>query len=360
MKATQVSELLDWVPNLAAVTGLRISTQDKCNPNTCKQIVKKLGAAVADTGSSKKSKKSSGKKKNLSKLVLHGPKIYGSLMAECVRQETGAGLKYLQFSQVKQTNSTKLEGSVAAFFRTCSQLEELYMPQALASASGLRATLTSSLSAARAGSTTLLRVLDLSSGGGSFDEQRLQLRDIADLGTVCPELEVLRLAAASGCPTGASTDFLLGPFLPNPMVSLPRLKEFSLGRIVENFTYRSAPNYASTETVNRLLTWLLVGMPNVQKFSFSHGTTHMTRKDEKTFSYPVFPGIGEIVWPTSLKHLKLRNLALESSAFENADLPSLESLKLSSCGTNMGSIIDGLGRSHPDVEATEDRSWSRW
>jgi len=81
MKATQVSSLLDWVPNLAAVTGLRISTQDKCNPNTCKQIVKKLAAAVPDSGSSKKSKKNSGKKKNLAKLVLHGPKIYGSLMA---------------------------------------------------------------------------------------------------------------------------------------------------------------------------------------------------------------------------------------------------------------------------------------
>ena len=67
------------------------------------------------------------------------------------------------------------------------------MPQALASASGLRATLTSSLSAARSGSTTLLRVLDLSSGGGSFDEQRLQLRDIADLGSVCPELELISL-----------------------------------------------------------------------------------------------------------------------------------------------------------------------
>ena len=352
------SSLLDWVPNLAAVTGVRISTQDKCNPNTCKQIVKKLGAAVPDSGSSKKSKKNSGKKKNLSKLVLHGPKIYGSLMGELVRQETGAGLKTIEFSQVKQTQSTKLEGSVADFFRTCSQLEEIYMPQALATAGTLRASLTSPLMSARAGSATLLRVLDLSSSGyNSFAEQQMTVRDIATLGRVAPELEVLKLVAVSGVPTGTEPDIIhmLWPaFIAQPMEALPRLKEFSLGRIIKDFCYRTAPKYASTENVNSFLTWLLAGMPQVEKFSFGHGRSSMTRKDESTFSYPDLPGIGDVIWPTSLKYLRLRNLALESSAFENADLPSLQTLKLSSCGSNVGTIIDSIGRSHPDVEASDE------
>jgi hypothetical protein len=32
-------------------------------------------------------------------------------------------------------------------------------------------------------------------------------------------------------------------------------------------------------------------MPAVERFSFAHGETSMTRKDEKMFSYPSLPGI---------------------------------------------------------------------
>lgn len=79
MQASQLLELMDWVPNLAAVTALRISTQDKCNPNTCKQIVKKLVAA----------KKKTKNAPMITKLVLQGPKIYGTLLAELKKAEMG-------------------------------------------------------------------------------------------------------------------------------------------------------------------------------------------------------------------------------------------------------------------------------
>ena len=343
MTASQVAGLLDWVPNVSEVTGLRLSTQEKCNPNTVKSTIKKFQAA----------KKKAKNGQPLSKLILYGPKIYGSLMSEMVRSEVGSGLTSITFSSVNLTQKTKLQGSTAEFFRTCSQLEEVKIPQVLATADGsLRASLISPLSAARSNSTTLLRVLDLTSGGYGAERQ-LTLREISQLGTFAPELEVLRIETVSGCPTGAPSDIFLGPFLPSPLTPLPRLKDFSLGRIVTSFAYRNAPTYASTDNVNRLLTWLLNGMPIIETFSFAHGTTSMTSKDMRTFTIPPLPGIGEIVWPTTLKHLQLRSLSLESSAFDNADFPSLESVVLKNCGSNVRDIFDGFGRTHPHVKTSD-------
>jgi hypothetical protein len=101
--------------------------QDKCNPNTCKSIIKKLATAK------KKAKTSSS---TLTKLVLHGPKIYGTLIAEVVKNDVGRGLTSLSFENVKQTQQTKLGGSVVDLFRSCTQLEELYISQQLATAAG--------------------------------------------------------------------------------------------------------------------------------------------------------------------------------------------------------------------------------
>ena len=173
--------------------------------------------------------------------------------------------------------------------------------------------------------------------------------------TLAPELEVLRLVAVSGCPTG--TEDSSGFLSDMPMIPLPRLKEFSLKRIVTSFTYRSAPEYANTQCVNRLLTWLFSGMPAVESFSFGHGETSMSRKDSKSFPCPPLPGIGEIVWPISLKHLELQTLNLEHSTFDsNADMSSLETVVLRKCGSNASSIIAGLGRTHPNVRASEKTS----
>ena len=169
-------------------------------------------------------------------------------------------------------------------------------------------------------------------------------------GTLAPELEVLRVEGAGGVPRNAA---FFEEFYPDAMVQLPRLKEFSLGRIVESFVHGRSPSYASTETVNRLISWLLASVPIVETFCLGHGRSSMTRKNEKEYSYPPLPGIGDIVWPTSLKHLVLTDLELEPSVFNNTDFPSLKTIKLKRCGSSMTHIIEGLARTHPSVQASQ-------
>jgi len=174
MTAAQVLALLDWVPDMSAVTGLRISTRDSCNPNTCKTIIKKLVAAK------KKAKKSM----DLEKLVLQGPKIYGSVLAEAIKGGVGPTLTSLALIDTKHTKQTKLaEGGVINLLQTCRSLQELVIPQALVvEQNTLRAHLTA-LSAARSGATTLLRVLDMNHRGSStWGADRLRLSEIAGIG----------------------------------------------------------------------------------------------------------------------------------------------------------------------------------
>ena len=116
MTASQVLALMEWVPDLSAVTGLRISTRDTCNPNTCKAILKKVVAAK------KKAKKSV----DLTKLVLVGPKIYGSVLAEGIKGGVGPTLTSLTIREVKTTKQSKMgEGCVLDLLRTCRNLQEL-------------------------------------------------------------------------------------------------------------------------------------------------------------------------------------------------------------------------------------------
>ena len=121
---------------------------------------------------------------------------------------------------------------------------------------------------------------------------------------------------------------------------------------------------STTEEVNCQLSWLLAGMPAVESFSFTHGETSMSKKEEKKHSYPPLPcivsyGGGELMWPHSLKHLSLSSFYLEADTFtENTEFPSLSSLKLTRCGGNVDTIINNLRRTHPNVEVTKVES--RW
>lgn len=105
-------------------------------------------------------------------------------------------------------------------------------------------------------------------------------------------------------------------------------------------------------------------MPAVESFSFGHGTSSMTRKDQKKFSYPSLPGIvpsgAEVMWPHTLKHLSLSSFDLGADTFTaNTEFPSLKTLELRSCGGNVDTIINGLRRTHPNVEVTKSdkRFW---
>jgi hypothetical protein len=265
MQASQLLELMDWVPNLSAVTALRISTQDKCNPNTCKQIVKKLVAA----------KKKAKNAPMITKLVLQGPKIYGTLLTELKKAEIGKSLTYLRFENVKITAQTKLANSLPDLLRSLPRLEELYLPQSLAVDGSLHTTVLGPLSAARSGSkSTLLRVLDLTTENHVYSHNRLSLHDLSRigeyprfsllsllkgipnkcaisnpcfvyfLGNSCPELEVLRLVAVAGSPIYRSS-FLSGInpelIVASPIAPTPRLKEFEVRQLTDTFVYGHAP-----------------------------------------------------------------------------------------------------------------------
>ena len=118
--------------------------------------------------------------------------------------------------------------------------------------------------------------------------------------------------------------------------------------------------------MNRLLTWLLAGMPAVERFSFAHGETSMTRKDEKMISYPSLPGIvppgAEVMWPHTFKQLSLSSFYLAADTFTaNTEFPSLKSLELKRCGGNVDTIINGLRSTHHNVEVTKiESSYSYW
>ena len=181
------------------------------------------------------------------------------------------------------------------------------------------------------------------------------------------------------------------------MTPLPNLKSFSVGRLVESFIYRTAPRCKSfvcrplifvadqngwqcfafaldlsTATVHHLINWLIAGMPSVENFSFGHGLTSMSRAEEKLFQYPPLPAIappgGEVLWPQTLKHLKLSNFALEASTFtsNNMEMPALKTILFKNCGNNVDSIINGLRDTHPGVRVTAKKmrccyAWSeKW
>lgn len=166
MTASRLLDLMDWMP-LSQITAFRISTQIQCNPNTCKQIVKKLVA----------SKK---KAPMITKLVLYGPKIYGSLMAELTKNEIGKTLKCLCFHDVTVNQKTKLASSIADLFRSLPFLEELYIPQSLTG--NLASTVLAPLASARGGSSTLLRVLDLTTERFVYSGDRLSLFALSKIG----------------------------------------------------------------------------------------------------------------------------------------------------------------------------------
>lgn len=238
MTAEKLLALMDWVPNLAQITALRIPTQDKCNPNTCKQIVKKLVEAKKKAGAPM-----------ITKLVLHGPKIYGSLIPVLTKNEVGKNLTSLSFYNVSFTQKTKLGDALGDLFKTLTHLEELYMPLN----GEIHPQLMSPLKRARAGASTILRVLDIT---GDSWRSKISLGDLARIGGCAPELEVLRVGEIHRPSSRRITleslgmvDFDLSSLhggsseqvLASPMQSLPRLKEFEVGRLVGSYSYGCAP-----------------------------------------------------------------------------------------------------------------------
>lgn len=177
-------------------------------------------------------------------------------------------------------------------------------------------------------------------------------------GKYAPELEVLKLAMATGIPASAANESIPTPatFLGEPMTELPRLREFGVDAIVKRHVWQAAPRYATTSTVNRILTWLFAGMPKVEAFEFGHGETYMSQKEQKVYKYPTLPGIGggdgemSLFWPSTLKTLRLDTLIVEKDAFKSVHMPALETLFLKGCGPHMVDIVQGMAANHSHLK----------
>jgi len=121
------------------------------------------------------------------------------------------------------------------------------------------------------------------------------------------------------------------------MIALPSLHTFSIGRIIP-------PRYLPTEFVNRVMTWLLSAMKNVETFSFGHG-------EHEGFTYVTLPGMGENGipnFPSTLRKLHLRDINIESSALasSNIDIESIESIVLENCGANQIDALQNFCRAY--------------
>jgi hypothetical protein len=131
------------------------------------------------------------------------------------------------------------------------------------------------------------------------------------------------------------------------MTTLPRLKFFSLDRIVKQHSWYTAnPECASSDTVAHILSWLFDAMPGIEAFSFGHGEMDMTKKERSLYAVPTLPGVGNPSWPRTLRRLHLQYLNLEPNALAAADLPALEKATLDFCGPSMIAAIQGLRRRH--------------
>ena len=107
----------------------------------------------------------------ISKLVLQGPWICGSLLTYMAKHRVGQNLTSARFVSLK----SKLGESLAYFFRSLPRLEELHVPHHFVTiTTSMRKTLLNPLSAARSGSSTLLRILWLGIGFRSLGLDELK------------------------------------------------------------------------------------------------------------------------------------------------------------------------------------------
>ena len=183
---------------------------------------------------------------------------------------------------------------------------------------------------------TRLRILDLTmttSGTSDRPPVHAQWTDMANIGKYCPELEVLKLPVVADKDMAA----VLPASIQNAaMIPLPKLKVFSVGRILPPSPYPvvAGPTYASTDTVSRVLSWLLAGMPAIEEFSFGHGRYASLGTD--TSSPPALPGIGNGLTecPRTLRRLRFSHLDIEPMSLLSSGINpgTIESITLECCG----------------------------
>lgn len=117
------------------------------------------------------------------------------------------------------------------------------------------------------------------------------------------------------------------------MASLPRLRVFSVGRIIKystDFLTQMYPFYYSTEGVSCLLSWFIAGMPLLEELSLCHGFHDHTNNALR------LPDIGQGLseCPPTLRKLHLKDFNLQTTSLLSSgiDSDSIESITLENCG----------------------------
>lgn len=340
-EADQMGELIEWVPYPASVTSIRIVISKRCEIRSVGRVLGTLAFRKFHSYSDcyvrnvdvLKSKKFLS---DMSRLVLVGPK-FGSLPFFFANNYgVGPALTSLKVDDIEGKQSTYTRDVFMKLLRNCSNLQVLELPASIAcSDTAFQHGLIGTLAAIGPNIETRLRIFDLTMttyGTSDRPPVHAQWIDMASIGRYCPELEVLKL------PTVADKDMaaVLPASIQNAaMIPLPKLKTFSVGRILPPSPYPVAgPVYASTDTVSRVLSWLLAGMPAIEEFSFGHGRYASLSTD--TSSPPALPGIGSGLTecPRTLRRLRFSHLDIAPMSLLTSGINpgTIESITLECCG----------------------------
>ena len=341
--------LLNWLPIPENVTAIVIPTTANCNPNTAKEIIKKLANI----------KKRHPHAPAVAKIVLQGPKITPALLT-ALRNNGLIGSTLKCFHLCPDVKESKLASFIPDMLACCPNLSELRLPANVFYHGDLGLCL-NRLQSARSNNPTILRQLDLSEGYFYSSGELMTVSDLANLVTQCPELESLKVARLSGLPLFefpkknrfGSNDSSLdiepdNSFLGVPMQSMPRLKTFYVGEI------RHGLLYAKSSSVQQLLAWLFAGMPNLENLHFGNGSYSLTNREEKELKFPAYPLLGNALatLPRSIVRLELDYLLVKETDVVNLNpesYPRLKHLKLDHCGTEQFQVISALHNRWPNL-----------
>jgi len=302
------------------------------------------------------------------KLVFSGPKVSGANLKVGI-----PSAKDIQTNQPKligphlrslilkdSVKASKLQEALVQVLAHCPNLEELRVP---ASRHRLHVYL-NRLQVARHLNPTVLRILDVTGGFLFSGQDLITVRELGQLVEKCPELEVLKLKRLGGLPLrsfpplDAGTDTVDDATtqgqpldLAQPMQPFPRLREFALMEL----RAPSSTMSISSETVQKLVPWLLAGMPQLESFTLSNGSHYLFKSERAMYKVPEYPSLGGTALatlPRTLQRLNLQHLDLAvpqdtlSHLMDSQDYPKLQHVQLDYCNNAPLSALSDLARRH--------------
>ena len=340
-KASFLSSLLDFVPDLLAVEAVRIPTSKSDDHNFLKRIFKHLGELKIQAAKQSKTF-------HLKKLVLQGTKLSPTVMARLSTSGICSSLTSLIFDDVSGSRKLHKDDAIPNLLKACPNLEELVLPPSLLIYRDLSFHL-GALSTARGGAPALLSLLDLSSSDGWGGRHCVNWTILSKIGMHLPclqSLKIMEVSAGTPVQSDPSVDGFtqasppLSDFLAEPFSPLLNLKVFQLGRIIKDydFSHELTPRYATTPYVTKILKRLLEAAPALETLKFGHGTHgYISQKKRRTGRLIVPPlptcELGMLNLPQNLTHLSLKDLLVNPGQFTGLNVASFECIEFVNCGS---------------------------